>query len=471
MKELWIDLKPDSKKALYEQIYDSVRRDIADGKISPGEKLPSTRFLAKYLGVSRSTVELAYDQLNAEGYTSSRQGSGCYACDISELYQIQKSHAVQEKPAKAEQNEGLAEIRFSPYEIDQSSFPNDAWYRVNKNVSPAEQPELLLSGDPRGQENLRRQISRYLYQARGVECNEEQIIVGAGNEYLLMLLSQILGREKKVLMEEYTYVNAYQTFCNMGYIVSTARTESDGICMEDVYEKKADVVYVMPVHQFPLGTVMPLKRRLELIQWASESDDRYVIEDDHDSEFRYRGKPIPALWGNDKGQHVIYIGTFSKSISSSLRISFMVLPEKLMEQYRNNCGFYACTVSRFSQEMLYRFMEEGHFERHLNRMRNNYRQKHDALLALLKRESWVHLVYGDNAGLHVLVEMESSVTEEVLCKKALKSGVEIHGLSEFCIGLKRENSYPTILLGYGNLKEEQMQKGIAVLRKILTEET
>ncbi|MGN0342843.1 MAG: PLP-dependent aminotransferase family protein [Roseburia sp.] len=466
MKELWIDLQPDSDKALYEQIYDSVRRDIADGKISPGEKLPSTRFLAKYLGISRSTVELAYDQLTAEGYIIPRQGSGCYVCDISDLYQMQQNEEKREHSPMTKSTIREAEIRFSPYEIDQRSFPCDAWYRVNKNVSPGEQPELLMSGDSKGQENLRRQISRYLYQARGVECCEDQIIVGAGNEYLLMLLSQILGHGKCVLMEQYSYVNAYKTFCNMGYSIATARTEADGICMEDVRGSKADVVYVMPVHQFPLGTVMPLKRRLELIKWASEAEDRYVIEDDHDSEFRYKGKPIPALWGNDQGQHVIYIGTFSKSISSSLRISFMVLPERLMEQYEKRCGFYACTVSRFSQEVLFRFMEEGHFERHLNRMRNNYKQKHDVLLAILKEETWVHAIYGDNAGLHVLVDVYSHESEETLCRRAWESGVEIHGLSEYRIGPAEKRPYPTILLGYGNLSEEEMSRGIACLREI-----
>lgn len=469
MKELWIDLQSDSDQALYEQIYDSVRKDIADGKISPGEKLPSTRFLAKYLGVSRSTVELAYDQLTAEGYIMPRQGSGCYACDISELYQIQQSGKKREQSTGIDMGERNVEISFSPYEVDQRSFPCDAWYRVNKNVSPAEQPELLLSGDPKGQIDLRRQISSYLYQARGVECSENQIIVGAGNEYLLMLLSQIMGSEKCVLMEEYTYVNAYKTFCNMGCTLEIARTEEDGICMNDVYHSDADIVYVMPVHQFPLGTVMPLKRRLELIKWASEFENRYLIEDDHDSEFRYKGKPIPALWGNDPGQHVIYLGTFSKSITSSLRISFMVLPERLLQQYEKSCGFYACTVSRFSQELLFRFMEEGHFERHLNRMRNIYRQKHDTLLALLKQETWVRSIYGDNAGLHVLVEVESSVSEETLCQRAWEIGVEIHSLSEYRIGPAKKTPYPTLLLGYGNLNEKDMERGIVRLREILSE--
>lgn len=469
MKELWIDLQSDSDKALYEQIYDSIRKDIADGKISPGEKLPSTRFLSKYLGISRSTVELAYDQLHAEGYIMPRRGSGCYACDISELYQIQQGEGKRDKSTRIETDEWNVEIRFSPYEVDQRNFPCEAWCRVNKNVSPAEQPELLLPGEPKGQKNLRQQISRYLYQARGVECSENQIIVGAGNEYLLMLLSQIMGTGKCVLMEEYTYVNAYETFCNMGYSMEMAQTEDDGISMENVYHSNADIVYVMPVHQFPLGTVMPLKRRLELIKWASESENRYIIEDDHDSEFRYKGKPIPALWGNDSGQHVIYLGTFSKSITSALRISFMVLPERLLEQYEKKCGFYACTVSRFSQEVLCRFMEEGHFERHLNRMRNNYRQKHDTLLALLKRETWVRSIYGDNAGLHVLVEVESSESEAVLCHKAWMAGVEIHGLSEYCIGPAKKTLYPTLLLGYGNLGEEEMRRGIARLREIFVE--
>lgn len=474
MKELWIDLQAKSKTALYEQLYAAIRRNITDGKLSPGEKLPSTRFMAKNLGISRSTVAQAYDQLTAEGYLEPRQGSGYYVCDISELYQLSREHTGTEMREKRQQEKReqeaacpACEIRFSPCEVDCRKFPYAAWYRVNKELMPREDSELLLSGEAKGMEKLRSQISRYLYRARGVECRPEQIIVGAGNEYLLMLLAQIIGNGKSVLMEEYTYVQAYATFRNMGCHMLAAHTDSDGICMEDVRKSGADIVYVMPAHQFPLGIVMPLKRRLELLKWAAASKERYIVEDDHDSEFRYKGKPIPALWGNDRAGHVIYLGTFSKSITPSLRISYMVLPEQLLERYEKNCGFYACTVSRFGQELLYRFLEEGHFERHLNRMRNHYKQKQETLIALLERENWVQSVSGDHAGLHVLVEVKTSDTEEELCRRAAERGVEIHGLAEYCIGNPPKKEYPFVLLGYGNLNEAEMRRGLEILGRLI----
>lgn len=467
MKELWIDVKPDSKKALYEQIYEYIRKDITDGKISPGEKLPSTRFMAANLEVSRSTVELAYEQLAAEGYIESRPCAGYYVCDIRMLYQWNKVAPVRKETLLKSQEKPAFSISFSPFEIDGKNFPYAVWYKVQKSVAPQDNSGLLQAGDSKGEENLRRAISRYLYQARGVVCKEQQIILGAGNEYLLLLLAQILGKNKKVLMENYTYLQAYHTFSNMGYALYDAETDENGISMEAVNAENPDMIYVMPSHQFPLGTVMPLKRRLELLHWASAEEERYIIEDDHDSEFRYKGKPIPALWGNDTGEHVIYIGTFSKSIAPSLRISFMVLPERLMERYEKSCGFYACTVPRNGQEVLCRFMEEGHFERHLNRMRNNYKNKHDIFVRLLKKEPWVHAVYGDNAGLHVLAEVKTSYSETELLNRAEHAGIGVHGLSEYQINKRAETKYPTLLLGYGNLTEDEMVKGLAKLRTII----
>lgn len=467
MKELWIDLQPDSPRALYEQIYEYIRKDIADGKISPGEKLPSTRFMAKNLQISRSTVELAYEQLTAEGYIEPKPCAGYFVCDISMLYQLSRGQEKPEEGRLMERQKKQYEISFSPYEIDRKHFPYGIWYRMHKSVVPEDNPDLLLSGNPKGELNLRTAISRYLYQARGVVCDEKQILLGAGNEYLLLLLAQIMGRDKKVAMENYTYLQAYYTFCNMGYRVLAEEIDEDGICMEAVRKENPDMVYVMPSHQFPLGNVMPLRRRLELLQWASEGEERYIIEDDHDSEFRYKGKPIPALWGNDTGEHVIYIGTFSKSIAPSLRISFMVLPHSLMERYHSSCGFYACTVPRNSQEVLCHFMEEGHFERHLNRMRNNYKNKHDTFMRLLKQEDWVCRIYGDNAGLHVLVELDVKWKEEEVVEQARKQHIEIHGLGEYVIQKPKEKKVPTLVLGYGNLTEDEMEQGLAVLREIL----
>lgn len=350
MNEIMIDLQGGAKAPLYEKIYEYIKNEIVDGKISKGEKLPSTRLLAKNLSVSRSTAELAYDQLLAEGYIEAEPYRGYFVCDIEALYQLEQRNHMQEKlqagqdwqPGwKTEIKHGAGsskqkEIDFSPYTIDTQNFPYNVWRKLHKNVLLDDREEILLSGDGQGDHELRMAIADYLHQARGVNCVAEQIIIGAGNEYLELLLAQVLGEKKTVLMDDPTYLQAYRTFSNMGYLVKNIPAEQGSMPIEAVRRENADILYVMPSHQFPLGTVMPLKQRLDLLKWASEKEGRYLIEDDHDSEYRYKGKPIPSLQSIDHEEKVIYLGTFSKSIAPSLRISYMVLPLHLLKKYQES---------------------------------------------------------------------------------------------------------------------------------------
>lgn len=470
MNELMINLQNDSKKPLYAQIYEYIRKNIADGKISCGEKLPSTRLLAKHLQISRSTVEAAYDQLLSEGYIESEPYRGYFISDISELYLDKRN--VQDK--NISQKKHLTDIEqytiiFSPFKNEMSHFPYSIWKKITKNLLADNDPNLFLTGEAAGELELREAICSYLYQARGVNSRPAQVIIGAGNEYLLILLSQVLGRKKRVAMENPTYLQAYRTLCNMEYQAEAVGMDENGICIEELTGLNPDIVYTMPSHQFPMGIVMPLKRRLELLRWAGEKPGRYIIEDDHDSEFRYRGKPIPSLQGNDKEGKVIYIGTFSKSIGPSVRVSYMVLPEELLVPYEKNCGFYASTVSKEQQKVLAAFLKEGYFERHLNRMRGIYKSKHDFFLNLLKKEQWVHKIYGDNAGMHLLVELDTKVPAEDIVGQAAEKGIRIYTLEEYRIpGTEAvRRAYPTILLGYGALSEEEMREGIAHIREIV----
>lgn len=468
MIEIMVDLQGGAKAPLYEKIYQYIKGDITGGKILKGEKLPSTRQLAQHLSVSRSTVEMAYEQLLAEGYIQSEPCRGFFVCDITDLYQFREKEREKRRAATAEyipEKERL--IDFSPYAIDTGHFPYDRWRKINKYVLMDDREELLLAGDGQGDYGLRKAITGYLHHARGVNCRPADMIIGAGNEYLEILLAQILGGNQKVLMENPTYRPAYDTFSNIGYKVETVRIEEGGLAVETVGRVNPDLVYIMPSHQFPLGTVMPLKQRLELLKWASEKENRYLLEDDHDSEYRYRGKPIPSLQSVDGQGKVIYLGTFSKSIAPSLRISYMVLPQKLIEQYRNRCGFYAATVPKIQQEVLREFIEGGHFERHLNKMRGIYRSKHDFLLGELKKRAWAAEIKGDHAGLHLLVKTVCDMTEEELCKKALERGVKVSGMSEHFVGEAPKDSTPVLLLGFGKLNEEQMKKGLGILDAIL----
>ncbi len=447
MNEIMIDLQGGAKAPLYEKIYEYIKNEIVDGKISKGEKLPSTRLLAKNLSVSRSTVELAYDQLLAEGYIEAEPYRGYFVCDVEALYQLEQRNHMQEKlqagqdwqPGwKTEIKHGAGsskqkEIDFSPYTIDTQNFPYNVWRKLHKNVLLDDREEILLSGDGQGDHELRMAIADYLHQARGVNCVAEQIIIGAGNEYLELLLAQVLGEKKTVLMDDPTYLQAYRTFSNMGYLVKNIPAEQGSMPIEAVRRENADILYVMPSHQFPLGTVMPLKQRLELLKWASEKEGRYLIEDDHDSEYRYKGKPIPSLQSIDHEEKVIYLGTFSKSIAPSLRISYMVLPQHLLKNYQNFCGFYSTTVSKIQQEVLCGFIRGGYFGRHLNKMRGIYKNKHDFLVSELKKRPWVENIAGDNAGLHVLVQVDTQMSEEELCERAAEQGIHLMGISEHYI--------------------------------------
>lgn len=488
MIEIMIDLQGEERTPLYEKIYEYIKSEITEGRIPVGEKLPSTRLLSRNLGVSRSTVELAYDQLLAEGYIRSEACRGFFVCDVAELYQIRTSGKETgidkaEQPGQVVRERSawnMPEIDFSPYAVDTSSFPFQVWRKLNRNVLLDDREDLLLSGDGQGDLGLRKAIAGYLHQARGVNCSAENIIIGAGNEYLEILLAQILGGARRVLMENPGYPQAYRTFRNMGYEVVTVPAGKQGLCtttVEKIEEALApDIIYMMPSHQFPMGTVMPLKQRLELLKWAAERPERYLIEDDHDSEYRYRGKPIPSFQSVDRFGKVIYLGTFSKSIAPALRISYMVLPPALLERYHAMCGFYSTTVPRMQQEVLHAFIREGHFERHLNRMRGIYRSRHDFLLGELRKQDWVERVSGDHAGLHVLVRVKTSLGGSKLCRRAEAVGVSVSSLAEYELESfpdkrkKTDVEYdpPILLLGYGRLDDAKISEGLVRLQRAFT---
>lgn len=478
MKELTIPIRQRDRIPIYQQIYEYIRDDIKDGKISPGEKLPSTRFLAKHLQVSRSTVELSYEQLVSEGYVRPAAGSGFYVCRLAEPgLAAPAAHAGRrlERTEGVLAGEGLfretellkVRYNFSPYGTEWPEFSMNAWRKATRSMLQEPMEELFLPGEAQGEANLRQAVCAYLHQARGVNCDRSQVIIGAGNEYLLLLLHQLLEGVGGIAMESPTYPQAYQIFRNLGWRVEAAPMDGGGMLLEELYKSGMQVAYVMPSHQFPLGTVMPMGRRQELLSWAGEAPGRYIIEDDYDSEFRYKGKPIPSLQGSDPYGCVIYLGTFSRSIAPSVRVSYMVLPPALLPAYRKRCGFYSSTVARTQQQTLYHFMQDGYFERHLNKLRSIYRVRHDKLLALLKQRSWVKALKGEGAGLHVLVEADTPLSEKALLERARALGVRIYGLHEYMIEEAGQKDLwqerPVLLLGYGGLDEGRIAEGIRLL--------
>lgn len=465
MYELMIELDTKCNKPLYEQIYEYIKKEIQLGKLPFNDRLPSTRLLARNLLISRSTVDLAYEQLVSEGYIQAIACKGYYVCQIDGLYQI--SQAKEWMDYEYDYGKDDIQYDFSPNGIDLVNFPFNTWRKITKNALLEDNRDLFQLGSPLGELDLRKTISSYLHQARGVNCQPGQIVLGAGNDYLLMILSQILGPNYTIAMENPTYKQAYRTFCNLDYKVNCIELDKNGMSVEALNASYSDIAYVMPSHQFPLGVVMPMKRRMELLNWASMKEDRYIIEDDYDSEFRYKGKPIPSLQGYDRNDKVIYIGTFSKSIAPAIRVSYMVLPKSLMISY-NNHGVYASTVSRIDQMILNLFMNEGYFERHLNKMRAIYKNKHDTLLNELKGLKPIEKISGENAGVHILIHVSEKYSEEMLIQKAKEQKVKVYGLSNYFITAddkqRKEKENTIIILGYASLSEKDIKEAVRRLK-------
>ncbi|WP_312103431.1 PLP-dependent aminotransferase family protein [Lachnoclostridium sp.] len=461
---LIIPINLGNKVPLYEQIYEYIKREIKTGKLPVATKLPSSRNLAQSLQISRSTVELAYQQLISEGYIESIPKSGYYVQGIMDLIQIteRKKALGKEKVEKVER----LKYDFSPFAVDLSEFPFPTWRKLSNQCMNDMNQSLFLLGENQGDLSLREAIVAYLHSSRGVKVEASQVIVGAGADYLLVLLSQILGNDQIIAMENPVYKRAYRIFQGVPYPVRPITVNTDGISIEELTRTDASIVYVTPSHQYPLGTVMPIKRRLELLQWAAKGENRYIIEDDHDSEFRYKGKPIPSLQGIDENDRVIYLGTFSRAIAPAIRMGFMVLPQRLYQVYREKYSFYASTVSRIDQAIVCEFLNGGYFERHVNKMRKRYKMKHDLLLHELKPYEDRITITGENAGLHIVVSFHTSLTEEEILKKVHKKEIELYPLSKHYI-TDYKPTYPTFLMGFANLSEELIIAGVNLLIKEL----
>lgn len=470
MYDMTIAFKSDGTKHLYEQIYEHIREEIKGGKLLSGERLPSTRALAEYLQVSRSTVDFAYEQLVSEGYIEAKPHRGFFVCMLEEMPESgrQEAYDGMERERRAvETEESAIAYDFSPNGLDMSVFPYGVWKRITKNILTEGNEELFALGEPQGDYDLRQTISRYLHSARGVNCMPEQIVVGAGNDYLLMILEKLLGEDAGIAMENPTYKRAFRIFQSFGYRIEIVGMDQNGMKAEELYGKQVKAAYVMPSHQYPCGVTMPIGRRMELLKWAGEEEERYLIEDDYDSEFRYKGKPIPSLQGADTGGNVIYVGTFSKAIAPAIRVSYMVLPPRLLKRYREECYFYSSTVSRIDQRILNEFIRDGYFERYLNKTRKIYREKHDILLQELKPLLKRFRISGEDAGLHLLLSLrDKSITEQELVERAKESGVRVYAFSEARVVQGAEAGNPTVILGYGGLRKEEIMEGIAKLKQV-----
>lgn len=454
---LTFSLDNKSDEPMYHQIYSYVKEEILSGRLSCGEKLPSARELAGYLSVSRNPVDTAYEQLVAEGYVYALPKRGYFVNRITHTQQIHPAEHREEGEEKGQEN---YRYDFDPDAVDVESFPYSVWQFIGRKA--LKDHSLFLAGDYRGDWELRRAVADYLYGSRGVLCQAANVVIGAGIGYLLQLLSVLFRHKKRIAFEEPGYVRAKKILASHGFEVCHIDVEGGGIGIEGLEASGAELCYVTPSHQFPLGTVMSIAKRQQLLQWAKEEEDRYIIEDDHDSEYRYKGRPIPALQSIDAEGKVIYIGTFSKAIAPALRMGYMVLPDQLLERFQECCGDYNCPVSRLDQAMMAEFIHGGYFEKHLNRMRKRYKEKHDTVLAVFRSYQDRIEVTGDYAGLYVIARSLRQREEEKVMQAAQKYEIRLRPLSFYYKELP-EDYMPSFLIGFAGQTKEELKEGLRIL--------
>lgn len=455
-----ITLTEDSKLPLYQQLYRQLKQEIQSGALQPGQKLPSKRKLAEQLGVSVNTVEGAYTQLEAEGFLLASPRRGFFVLETGLLPQT-AAPAIPAPSAPAPQPEAL--VDFSPSGMARDQFPFGIWRKLMKLCFNEYDPTLLLRTEPQGDPGLRRAVAEYLYRVRGVSCTPEQVIIGAGTDNLLLMLSYIFPDKTTLAVENPLYNQAHRLFTRMGHHLSTVPVTPEGIDITALPDKDHVVVYTTPSHQYPLGYAMPISKRTALLRWSSRGKGRYIIEDDYDSEFRYISRPIPSLQSIDSMGRVIYLGTFSRSVAPALRISYMVLPQELLSLYREQYRGYASTVSGFEQAVLREFMRSGRFETHVNRMRNYYRTRRKTLVDALGPLSSAMEILGAPAGHHLPLCMHGVMDEAQLIHTARETGVRVYPVSPYFIGPVPERYRSTVLLGFGGLTDDEIRTGAALL--------
>ena len=453
---LTYELKKSPGVPLYEALYRCIRGDILSGALPPGKKLPSKRALAQNLEVSKITVETAYNQLLSEGYIRSQEKVGYFVESVERRTGSQAALPHQEAVQKQE------------YALDLTAngterFPFSVWSRLQREVMLDYGEKLLLPLPNQGIAELRRAIAAHLAGFRGMQVNPGNILIGAGTDFLYNLLIQLLGREKTYAVEEPGYGKIRKVYAAGGVTCVSAPMDSQGVMPECL--EKADVLHFSPSHHFPTGLVTPVSRRMELLAWAK--GEKWIIEDDYDSEFRFDAHPMPAMQALDGQGRVIYMNTFSKSLAPSIRISYMVLPSALMEQFQRRLGFYSCTVPSFEQYTLARFLSLGYFERHINRMRKFYKSRRNAVVSLLENCAFSDrlTILEQDAGLHFLLKVDAACSDRELTSRLAASGIRVKALSEYYHDGTADGH--CLVINYSGLKEESLKQALAGLEDIM----
>ena len=445
-------LKKSPGVPLYEALYRCIRRDILSGTLKPGEKLPSKRALAQNLEVSKITVETAYNQLLEEGYIRAREKVG-YFVERVELKEAPRNGGS--SPIAEEEIKGS---------VGEEHFPFSVWSRLQREVMLDYGQRLLRPLPNRGVPELRQAIAAHLADFRGMEVDPANILIGAGTDFLYNLLIQLLGRDSIYAVEDPGYEKIRKIYASGGVTGISAAMDEKGVRPDAL--GSAQVLHISPSHHFPTGLVTPLSRRLELLEWA-ERQQGWIIEDDYDSEFRFDAHPMPAMQSLG-GERVIYMNSFSKSLAPSIRISYMILPGKLMEKFQRELGFYSCTVPSFEQYTLARFLSRGFFEKHINRMRKFYKNQRNTIISSL--QTWKYAdqltIYEQNAGLHFIMKLDTPLSDRQLREGLQRDGVPVRCLTDFYHD-RNHGDLHCLVVNYSNFQEDTLEKTLSSMEKIL----
>lgn len=459
-----IELEPQEKAPLYEQLYAALADEIRSGQRAPGTALPGRRTMAAQLGVSINTVDAAYQMLAAEGLAEARPRSGFY---VQKTYGMLHSRAPRPAPAPKVCPAPVAEVPrydLSTGSVDTDLFPARSWGRIQKELL-YQRPELLQRGEMQGDEGLRVQIAQYLSAYRGVECTPEQIVVGAGIEYLLGCLAHLFAGATAAV-ENPGYSRTRAVLQNSAIPCTLVDIDQGGLSAQALEASGANLCYLTPSHHFPTGVTMPAPRRAQILAWAAARPGRYILEDDYDSEFRFDTRPLPSLQGMaGPDGPVVYLTTFSKSLAPGIRIACMVLPRNLLARYRQDFAVYANTVGRFDQQTLAQFMAGGYFTRHLARMRLVYKRRMEAFATALRRELPGVTLGSVHSGLHFLLTLPGAGGELAMVRAAAQEGVRLRGLSEYYLARRELCPPDTVVAGYSALKEEDIPAVAAALAR------
>ena len=459
-----------SDTPLYEQVYKHIKSDIISGILSPGEKLPSKRSFARNNGISTITIQNAYDQLISEGYVFTVPKKGYYVANINEMSRVPAGTSIKldikipEKPAK---------FRFdlSNNKINPDNFPFSIWAKLLRETMSERSRELMEVSPTGGIYELRAAIADYLKSFRGMLVDPDQIVIGAGTEYLYGLLIQILGKNKKYCIENPGYKKLAQIYKQYHIECGFADIDDSGISVDSLHKSGADIAHISPNHHFPTGITMPANRRYEVLAWANEEAGRYIIEDDYDSEFRANGKPLPTLFSIDACEKVIYMNTFSKSLTPTIRISYMILPVHLANIFYSRLSFYSCTVSNFEQYTLASFIDRGYFEKHINRMRLYYIRQRKRLISCIENSSLRDKceIIENESGLHFLLRLRTDIPDEVLKEKMKESGIKIQSLTEFYLSDKGAKEH-YFIINYSNIDLNKFTQVSEIICNLICEE-